>query len=523
MSAVLAATDFVPPQRWRLPLLALAGAVLALLLLYRDTVLSMTGIWSRSETFAHCWLVLPISLWLAWRRRPHLVGLTPRPAAWPLLPLALLAFAWMVGDLASVNALTHFAVVAMLVLTVPAVLGTAVARQLSFPLAFLLFMVPVGEFLLDPMMEWTADFTVAAIRLSGIPVYREGLQFVIPSGTWSVVEACSGVRYLIASFMVGSLFAYLNYTSLRRRLVFCAVSLLVPLVANWLRAYMIVMLGHLSGNKLAVGVDHLIYGWVFFGVVIGIMFVIGARWTEPPEAEPDAGATRAAAAAGMPAAPTAWAGALVLWLAVLAAPHLLKLGLHSADSTRPLAALTLPSLPGTEPLAQPLLLEPVFVNPDATAGQRLRVGDAEVTLHLGFYRAQRYGAKLVSSENALIKSESNDWQLLQRRLLPDAAGNRWLQQDVLSGSASVGATQRQRLEVLQIYWIDGRLTAQPLQAKAWAVQSRLSGRGDAGALITLYTAGEPAQTQARLQAFVQQHLGAIERHLQAYRDAAAQR
>ena len=53
-------------------------------------------------------------------------------------------------------------------------------------------------------------------------MYREGLQFVIPSGNWSVVEACSGVRYLIASVMVGTLFAYLNYSTMRRRLIFVA-------------------------------------------------------------------------------------------------------------------------------------------------------------------------------------------------------------------------------------------------------------------------------------------------------------
>jgi exosortase/archaeosortase family protein len=159
--------------------------------------------------------------------------------------------------------------VCLVVLAVPAVFGWAVARELTFPLLFLFFAVPVGEFMVPPMMEWTADFTVKALQLTGIPVYREGLQFVIPSGNWSVVEACSGVRYLIASFMVGTLFAYLNYRSSKRRVIFMLVSLAVPIVANWLRAYLIVMVGHLSDNKLAAGVDHLVYGWVFFGVVIG--------------------------------------------------------------------------------------------------------------------------------------------------------------------------------------------------------------------------------------------------------------
>jgi Transmembrane exosortase (Exosortase_EpsH). len=44
---------------------------------------------------------------------------------------------------------------------------------------------------------------------------------------------------------------------------------------------MIVMLGHYSGNTIATGVDHLVYGWLFFGIVIGVMFLIGARWVDP--------------------------------------------------------------------------------------------------------------------------------------------------------------------------------------------------------------------------------------------------
>ena len=87
----------------------------------------------------------------------------------------------------------------------PALFGWAVTREIAFPLGFLFFAVPIGEFLVPTMIDYTADFTVAALRLTGIPVYREGNDFVIPSGNWSVVDACSGVRYLIASVMVGHL------------------------------------------------------------------------------------------------------------------------------------------------------------------------------------------------------------------------------------------------------------------------------------------------------------------------------
>ena len=272
-----------PARAWRVALPALVLVLACVLLLYRDTAIAMVTIWYRSGTFTHAFVVPPIVLWLIWRRRQELAFLMPRPAFWVLIPIGGVALFWLLGDLVAVNAATQLALVALLVLAVPAVLGPQVARAITFPLLFLFFAVPIGEFLLPQLMEWTAHFTIIALRLSGIPVYQEGLQFVIPSGSWSVVEACSGVRYLIASVTVGTLFAYLNYQSTKRRIMFVIVSILVPVVANWMRAYMIVMLGHLSGNKLAVGVDHLIYGWVFFGVVIMIMFFIGAKWSEPDQ------------------------------------------------------------------------------------------------------------------------------------------------------------------------------------------------------------------------------------------------
>ena len=320
MSAVLGATS-LPTSTWRRSLAALGLLLLGLLLLYRETALAMWGIWMRSETFAHAVLVPPIVLWLVWRRRHHVAVLTPQPQPWLLLPLAVAALGWLIADLAGVNAGSQLMFTAMLVLAVPAVLGLSVARALMFPLAFLFFMVPIGEFLMPALMEATADFTVKALMLSGVPVYREGLQFIIPSGAWSVVEACSGVRYLIASFMVGTLFAYLNYNSAKRRLLFGLVSLGMPIVANWLRAYMIVMLGHLSDNRIAAGVDHLIYGWVFFGVVIMLMFWVGSRWAEPELALPTPGsALSAAQQAALPASQGA-----AVWIVASAAALLTAL------------------------------------------------------------------------------------------------------------------------------------------------------------------------------------------------------
>ena len=264
------------------------SAVFWLLAWYGDTVHSMVATWQRSDTFAHGFLIAPISVWMIWQRRHAVAALDLRPDFHVLPLLALVGFGWLLGQLAGAGVAQQFGVVLMIPLVVWAILGTAVVRTLAFPLSFLLFAVPFGEFLESPMMEYTADFTVAALRLTGIPVYREGQFFMIPSGSWSVVEACSGLRYLIASLTVGVLYAYLAYRSLARRAIFVALSVIVPIVANWLRAYMIVMIGHVSEMKYAVGFDHLIYGWLFFGVVMLILLWIGSFWREDLDPRPAA-------------------------------------------------------------------------------------------------------------------------------------------------------------------------------------------------------------------------------------------
>jgi exosortase A len=488
----------------------------AVLLLFRDTAVAMVTIWDRSETFAHAFLVPPIVLWLVWRRRDVLATLQPRSAPWVLLPMAGVCLMWLVGELASSNAVTQFALVCLLVLSVPAVFGLEVARALTFPLIFLFFAVPVGEFMVPYMMEWTADFTVAALQFTRIPVYREGLQFVIPTGNWSVVEACSGVRYLIASFMVGTLFAYLNYTSPRRRAVFMLVSLAVPIVANWLRAYLIVMLGHVSGNKLAAGADHLIYGWVFFGIVIGIMFMIGARFSEPEAPVP--APTPAQPARGF--AVGGW-GVGVVALLMLGATQAAVWQLNREPSgPAPAVALPAPAAGWTDSEASLSSWEPAFSKPSLTVQRTYTEAGGAVALRVAYYRSQSYERKLVSSTNTLTElTHEATWAVVDSgsTTLAQPGGALSLRTASLRGSPSPGATATQRLRVWHVYWVGGRATTSDSRAKLALVFNRLLGRGDDGAAIFISTplGDTPEAADALLARFVGAHLPALSRSLEA--------
>ncbi len=502
---------------WRKALPQVLMAMVAILWLYRETALAMVTIWYRSETFTHAFVVPPIVGWLIWRKRAQLAALTPQPMRWVLLPMAAVVFVWLLGDLAAVNALTQLALVTLLVLTVPALLGMAVSRCILFALLFLFFAVPLGEFLMPQMMAWTADFTVLALRLSGIPVFREGLQFVIPSGNWSVVEACSGIRYLIASVTVGTLFAYLNYQSTRRRLTFVLVSLLVPIVANWLRAYIIVMLGHLSGNKLAVGADHLIYGWVFFGVVIMLMFMIGARWSEPEPTSVPAQVELTPSRAAVKVSSPAWTWGLVVALLTLAAaPHGTLWLLNNAKSTSASVMTTPTALAGDWRLsAAPVAaFEPAFNNPSATVQGSYRGRDGKaVGLYVGYYSDQDYQRKLISSDNVLVRSKDPNWSQVASGNLDiqiEAAQLAVRTAELRAASLASGAAG-QRLAVWQIYWINGTFTASDYLAKAYSAWFRLTGRGDHSAAIIVYTTKDQANgSEATLQSFLSDNLRTIE-------------
>ena len=485
------------------------------LLVNLGTTESMVAIWHRSDTFAHGFLILPIFLYLVWRERNELAALRPEPF-WPaLIGLALAALVAWLGEHVNAISVPQFAMIAMVPLAIWAVFGTRTVKALAYPLAFLFFAVPFGEFLMPRLIEWTADFTVAAIRASGVPIFREGNTITIPSGRWSIVEACSGLRYLIASVMVGVLFAYLSYRTAWRRILFVAASVAVPIVANWLRAYMIVMLGHLSGNRIAVGVDHLIYGWIFFGVVMGLLFWVGARWREdtvPVPATPLAGD-----GAPAPAAVT-WprrsAAAAIAAAVLIGAGGWLVAGVRHEGGASEVALAPLAATNGWTPAPEFSEWHPDIYAATGTLRQAFTKDGIRVGVHVALFRDQTRESKALSSRNLLVQPDNPRWV------------------EVTSGRATIGAEQSPtdvrtarisgrdgQLIAYQWFWVDGKTTASIFVATLYQARALLRGRSDAVAWVVAYVPidGRDERERAALADFV----GAIRGPLDATLSQAA--
>ena len=343
MDAALDAMKETPPpaDRWAglrpvVPALGLGIVVWAVL--FHAEAAAAVRVWTQSTAYNHGFLILPITLWLLWDRRDRLIGARPRPI--PMLALAAVpvVLVWLLADRLGVMEGRQLMAMTLLQLLFVGVLGWGVYRLLLGPLLYLYFLVPFGAFITPALQRFTTDFVGWGLDLFGIPNYINAFLIQIPGGAFYVAQACAGLRFLIAAIAFACLYALLIYRSNRRRLTFIAVSLVVPVIANGFRALGIVTLGYYLGSAKAAATDHVLYGWIFFSIVILLLVLLGLPFREdlrgwqPPAVPPSAPAH--------PARPMV--AALALAVAAAFGPAL-SFGLHRAAAA---AVVTAPPVLG---------------------------------------------------------------------------------------------------------------------------------------------------------------------------------
>jgi exosortase A len=453
---------------------------------FERTTAEMVSIWNRSANLYALFRGDPDRAVADLAAAHRACGAPVKPWLPGLALLVATGAAWLTMDLAAANAPTQFVMVAMVPVLMATVLGIAWVRALAFPLAFLFFAVPFGEVYRALADGPHRGFHGRGAEVKRHPVFREGNRFVIPSGAWSVVEACSGVRYLIASLMLGTLYAQLMYRSTHRRIAFIAASAVVPIVANWLRAYGIVMIGHLSNNRLAVGIDHLIYGWLFFGLVILVLFSVGARWresVEPPTVPPSAARESEPRSATL--AVLAAILALMPW-------SLLADSVHARTAPAVVASLApIEAQAGWMPTAAGFTdWQPQLVAPNAMTTRFFTDGAATVGVTLALYQRQVKGSEMVTAANQLVPSEGR-WVVLRhdRARVPLGA-------DAVQVVRASVRGPREVFTAWRWYWWAGGAGASDVEAKLHLAWARLTGAPEAGAWVVIFASGEPGDLDA---------------------------
>jgi exosortase A len=472
---------------------------------YRETFGSIVHKWQDDAAFSHGMLIVPVSLWLVWRKRNTLADTPAAPSWWGAIAMLACVAAWLVARGTGVLVVEQFAAVAMIPAAVLAVLGPRVAAVLIFPLAFLLFAVPFGRGIVPWLMQVTADLGTWALRLTGVPVYRSHMHISIPAGEFEVARACSGLNYFITGLVLGVLYAYLTYSSWKKRLLCVMAFIVVPVLMNGARVYIIVLTSHLTDMRFGPGTEHIVFGRAFFLVIMFVMFWIGRRWRDDEATFQRSGAQRS----GATVAPRpAWAAVPAAAILAFAGPTYLASSSAGARASQANAGsiVRLPDGSGgwSGPSSEPAAWRPHFSGALAELQGRYRLDAAgQVDIYVGLYGiGTTAGAEMITFGNRIFPNESGS---LARSTKIEIARPDGESMEVLQFEGrSVGQSQL----VWTWYVIGERRVLSPYAVKVREAVSLLTRNTVTERVVTIATVSDSG-AHARLEAFVRAHANCV--------------
>jgi exosortase A len=459
---------------WGAALLMIALSAAVFGLVFRHDVVMAVQVWISSTAYNHCFLILPLVGYLLWERRATIASMSPAPAFWPLLLMPVLSAVWLVAAILDINEGRQLMLVAMFQIVLLVALGPRVFRRLLAPLLFLFFLVPSGAFLVPTLQTITAKIVVAGLHTLHIPVFSDGNMIEIPEGNFEIAEACAGLRFLVASVVFGCFFAVVMYRSFLRRAVFIALSLTVPIGANGMRALGILVLAHLEGSATAVEADHIIYGWLFFSLVILLLIAIGMAFVDKGDRRPSV--------LPLPTpSPAPWQFAVAVGAAValaVAGPAYAA----GLDSDFPASTLPRADSPRVDPpwhTVADIDWRPVVLGADREFLQSFaEPGSGVVVRFVALYGLRAVGNELTNGENRV--ADDRLWRVAEH-------GNA----ELLLADEKVGVTSTQivsgprRRLVWSFYVVDGKIVRGLLEAKLLQARAVLLRRAPVAAFVAV--------------------------------------
>jgi exosortase len=267
--------------RLALPDLVLYGILVALFVgLFSHRFLWMAHLWWSDGLYSLSALVPVISVGIVYAKRSKLRSLPIKRSRAGIAVVIVTAAITVAADWLDVmNSLTPLLVVAMLAGIVLALWGTAILKELLFPLAFLLLLVPIPPALLRridlPLQIMCAKAVTMLSHLTGLPAERTGSIIVFPgSGSIDVAPACNGVRSALTMLMLSIIFAYLSRARWYSKLAVVAAAIPIAYLANLLRLFGIVSGAHFLGQRFLAHeqtFDHVFGLLVFSGCVLMLL------------------------------------------------------------------------------------------------------------------------------------------------------------------------------------------------------------------------------------------------------------
>jgi exosortase len=258
--------------------LAVAPLVIAVGWLYADVIPALVRQWTADPDYSHGFFVVPLAAFFAWERRERLASVPLRPHVAGLAVLAASLVVFIAGRYGSELFLTRVSMIGVLAGLIVFLAGWAHLRILAFPIAFLLFMIPLPAIVFNqvafPLQILASRLGEVAISATGVPVLREGNVLLLPGRSLEVAEACSGIRSLLSLLMLAIILGYFTERRMGPRVAIAVAAIPIAVIANAIRVAGTGLASYWISPAAAEGFFHSFSGWLMFVVALAGLLAV---------------------------------------------------------------------------------------------------------------------------------------------------------------------------------------------------------------------------------------------------------
>lgn len=252
-------------------------ATVSLGYIYFESLVFLFDQWIGSAEYSHGILVPLVSLFLIWQSRHRIAAAGITGSWWGMAIVVTGLLLYLVGEFATLYVLQHLSLWIVLVGLVIGAIGLKASRAIIFPLGYLLASIPLPTFLYaglsSQLRSWSSALGVGCLQLLGVTAFREGNVIDLGLVQLQVVEACSGVRYLLPLTSLALLCAYLFKGRMWERVILVLSSVPISILANGFRIGMIGVLIEWYGRGTSESFSHLFEGWIVFMASFGLLIL----------------------------------------------------------------------------------------------------------------------------------------------------------------------------------------------------------------------------------------------------------
>jgi exosortase len=250
--------------------------LLAAGLVYGPVLAKLARHWSTDATYSHGFVVPVLALFLVWQRRDQLQRTPAMPSASGLLILASSLGLFVAGSIGAELFVTRVSIIGVIAGTLVYAFGWQHLRLVAFPLAFLLFMIPVPSIVFGhaavSLQLIASQLGENLLRAADVPVLRDGNLLKLSSVTLEVNEACSGIRSLGTLVMMTTLIGYLFQRRAWGRVVLPVAAIPLAIGLNGVRIAVTGMATLRFGPLAASEAVHTASGWVVFVAALACLW-----------------------------------------------------------------------------------------------------------------------------------------------------------------------------------------------------------------------------------------------------------